>query len=115
MNHIKVDIKILIYYNLIGKQVIPIKQKTKKRFSLFEYVTFSIQNCCGWTLVYMLLQIVSAIFPTLMISISAMFINAFINVYSGIDSIEVLVRYGSLLLLFVLISYLHASPLQGSV
>ncbi len=106
MNHIKVDIKILIYYNLIGKQVIPIKQKTKKRFSLFEYVTFSIQNCCGWTLVYMLLQIVSAIFPTLMISISAMFINAFINVYSGIDSIEVLVRYGSLLLLFVLISYL---------
>lgn len=86
--------------------MIPIKKKNKKRFSLFEYITFSMQNCCGWTLVYMLLQIVSAIFPTLMISISAMFINAFIEIYAGSGSTGQLVCYSGLLLFFVLIRYL---------
>ncbi len=86
--------------------MISIKQKNRKRISLFEYVAFSMQNCCGWTIVYMLLQIISAIFPTLIISVSAAFINAFIENYSKSGNTVQLVRSGGLFLFFVLISYL---------
>lgn len=86
--------------------MVPIKQKNRKRISLFEYVAFSMQNCCVWTIVYMLLQIISAVFPTLIISVSAAFINAFIEGYPKVGNTTQLVRSGGLFLLCVLISYL---------